>query len=62
MKTFYMVYVAARNTPTVQFETIEEAEKEAERLCIKENTTAFVLKAVCRLDIKKVPTLYRTTL
>jgi hypothetical protein len=44
-KTFYMVYVEGRNTPTVKHETYEQAHDQAIVLSIKERVNTYVLKA-----------------
>jgi hypothetical protein len=51
---FFMVYVSGRNTPNIIHRTIEEAEAEASRLCIKEGLKTYVLQTVCKLEIKNV--------
>lgn len=45
-KPFYMVYVEGRNGPKYKHESIQEARKEAERLCAKEKAPAHLLAAV----------------
>ena len=43
--SFYMIYVVWWNSPTKQF-SLEDARKEAEILCNKENKEFFILKAI----------------
>ena len=38
MDNFFMIYVEGKNMPCKRFETLEEAETEAERLCEKEKS------------------------
>jgi len=42
-KKFFMVFVEGENTPTVQHDNLEKAEKEAQRLADKYGKKAFVL-------------------
>ena len=49
-----MVYVEGTNMPSKKYEDILEAEKEAERLCSKENKKAFVLKSVLKFELRNV--------
>jgi len=42
-KKFFMVFVEGENTPTVQHDNLEKAEKEAKRLAEKYGKKAFVL-------------------
>ncbi len=54
MDKFYMVFVDGRNTPSRVYDNIDEAETEAERLCEKEKRKTFVLKAVCKFELKNI--------
>ena len=45
-KRFWMVFVEGRQSPATEFQSVEDARKEAQRLCVKENRNAFVLEAV----------------
>jgi len=49
-----MVFVDGRNTPSRVYDNIDEAETEAERLCEKEKRKTFVLKAVCKFELKNI--------
>ena len=42
---FFMVFVEGKNTPTVQYDNLEKAEKEAKRLADKYGKKAFVLES-----------------
>jgi hypothetical protein len=42
---FYMVFVEGENTPTVRYDNLKEAEKEAQRLADKCGKKAFVLES-----------------
>ena len=44
-KKFFMVFVEGENTPTVQHDNLEKAEKEAQRLADKYGKKAFVLES-----------------
>ena len=44
-KKFFMVFVEGENTPTVQHDNLEKAEKEAKRLADKYDKKAFVLES-----------------
>ena len=44
-KKFFMVFVEGKNTPTVQHDNLEKAEKEAKRLADKYGKRAFVLES-----------------
>jgi hypothetical protein len=54
MKKFYMVFAEGRNAPTTKFETIEEAEAEAERICRKERLKTFVLESKFMFELINV--------
>ncbi len=54
MERFYMVYVEGASTPSRKYEALSEAEKEAERLCVKENKKAFVLRSAIKFELKNV--------
>ena len=43
---FWMCFVPGRNSPTVQHETLQQAENEAERLCRKTGLDVYILEAV----------------
>lgn len=49
-----MVYVEGASTPSKKYEALSEAEREAERLCSKENKKAFVLKSVLKFELQNV--------
>jgi hypothetical protein len=49
-----MIYVEGKNMPCKRFETLEEAETEAERLCEKEKSKTFILKAVEKFELKNI--------
>jgi hypothetical protein len=49
-----MIYVEGKNMPYKRFETLEEAEAEAERLCEKEKSKTFILKAIERFELKNI--------
>ena len=40
--------------PYKRFETLEEAEIEAERLCEKEKSKTFILKSVEKFELKNI--------
>jgi len=44
MKTFYMIYVEGKSSPTMKHDTFEAAEAEAQRLSMATHSTAYVLK------------------
>lgn len=44
-KKFFMVLVEGKNTPTVQYDNLDKAEKEAKRLADKYGKKAFVLES-----------------
>lgn len=46
MKPFYMIYVEGQDSPVVKHRSIDDAKKEAVRLCTHENKKAYVLRAV----------------
>jgi len=54
MDNFYMVFVEGRNMPQRKYETIEEAETEAERLCEKEKSKVYILKSVEKFELKNI--------
>ena len=49
-----MIYVEGKNMPYKRFETLEEAETEAERLCEKEKSKTFILKAIEKFELKNI--------
>jgi hypothetical protein len=54
MERFYMVYVEGASTPSKKYESLSEAEKEAERLCIKENKKTFILRSAIKFELQNV--------
>jgi hypothetical protein len=54
-KGFYMVYLQGRNAPCVQHLTEDAAQDEATRLARKEKCTAYVLKAVAKIELAEQP-------
>ena len=44
-KKFFMVFVEGENTPTIQYDNLNKAEKEAQRLADKYGKKAFVLES-----------------
>ena len=52
MDNFFMIYVEGKNMPYKRFETLEEAE--AERLCEKEKSKTFILKAIEKFELKNI--------
>ena len=60
MKPFFMVYVECGNSPRKQHETLELAQKEAERLCRKEQKPAYVLMALMRCSILDQPMMWES--
>ena len=54
-KSFWMVYVYAGDGPRVIHETLEEAKKEAERLCRKVDGEVYVLEAVWCAKLADAP-------
>ena len=51
---FYMIYVEGKNMPYNRFESLDDAEKEAERLCEKEKRKTFILKSIEKLELKTI--------
>jgi len=51
---FYMVCVIGRSAPNNIHKTLESAEAEANRLCIKEGAKAYILQTICKFEIKNV--------
>jgi hypothetical protein len=49
-----MIYVEGKNMPFKKFETLEEAEREAERLCEKEKSITFILKTIEKFELKTI--------
>lgn len=49
-----MVYVEGKNMPFKRWETLAEAEAEAERLCEKERAKAFVLESICKFELRNI--------
>lgn len=54
MNNFYMIYVEGKNMPYKRFETLEEAEIEAERLCEKEKCKTFILESIVKFEMRNV--------
>jgi len=54
MDNFFMIYVEGKNMPYKRFETLEEAETEAERLCEKEKSKTFILKSAVKFELKNI--------
>ena len=54
MDIFYMIFVEGKNMPFKRWETLEEAEAEAERLCEKEKSKTFVLKSIQKYELKNI--------
>jgi hypothetical protein len=54
MNNFFMIYVEGKNMPFKKFETLEEAEREAERLCEKEKSITFILKTIEKFELKTI--------
>lgn len=54
MKKVFAVMVEGKQTPSMFHESYDEAQAEAERLAKKEKRTAFVLKAVTKLEVSEV--------
>ncbi len=54
MDKFYMVYVEGMSTPSKKWETLEEAEAEASRLCDKERKKTFVLESIQKYELKNI--------
>lgn len=54
MDKFYMVFVESMSTPSKKWETLEEAEAEAARLCDKERKKTFVLTSIQKYELKSV--------
>ena len=49
-----MVYVEGMSTPSKRWETLEEAEAEASRLCDKERKKTFVLQSIQKYELKNI--------
>lgn len=49
-----MVYVEGKNMPFKRWETLVEAEAEAERLCEKEKSKTFVLQSIQKYELKNI--------
>jgi hypothetical protein len=54
MDIFYMIFVEGKNMPFKRWETLEEAEAEAERLCEKEKSKTFILKSIQKYELKNI--------
>ncbi len=54
MEKFYMVFAEGRIAPTRKFETIDEAETEAERICQKEKLKTFVLESKSMFELRNI--------
>jgi hypothetical protein len=54
MENFYMVWVENMGTPFKRYESLTDAEAEAERLCEKEKKKTFVLKAFVKYELKNI--------
>jgi hypothetical protein len=54
MDIFYMIFVEGKNIPFKRWETLEEAEAEAERLCEKEKSKTFILKSIQKYELKNI--------
>ena len=54
MKKFWMVYVEGQSQPGFQHPSLEEAKKEAERLCTKLRVRAYVLEALGACALKAI--------
>lgn len=54
MDIFYMIFVEGKNMPFKRWETLEEAEAEAERLCEKEKCKTFILKSIQKYELKNI--------
>ena len=53
-KKFFMVFVEGENTPTVQYDNLKEAEKEAQRLADKCGKKAFVLESTSLIEREEI--------
>ena len=53
-KKFFMIFVEGENTPTVQYDNLEKAEKEAKRLADKYSRKAFVLESISLITPDKI--------
>lgn len=47
---FWMVYLQGERTPVYKHETLESAQKEAERLTLTYHKPAFILRAVKKIE------------
>lgn len=54
MDNFYMIYVEGKNMPYKRYETLQEAEPEAERLCEKERATTYIVKSIQKYELKNI--------
>jgi hypothetical protein len=53
-KEIFAVMVIGKTTPSVTYDNYFDAEVEAERLVKKERLTAYILKAVCIVELTEV--------
>ena len=51
---FFMVFVEGENTPTVQYDNLKEAEKEAHRVADKYGKKAFVLESTSLIEREEI--------
>lgn len=49
-----MVWVENMGTPFKRYESLTDAEAEAERLCEKEKKKTFILKAFVKYELKNI--------
>ncbi len=49
-----MVHVESMNSPSKKWETLEEAEAEASRLCDKERKKTYVLESIQKYELKNI--------
>lgn len=49
-----MVHVENMSSPSKKWETLEEAEAEAARLCDKERKKTFVLQSIQKYELKNI--------
>lgn len=54
MDNFYMVYVEDKTMPVRRYESLQEAETEAHRLCEKERRKTFILKSIQKYELKNI--------
>lgn len=54
-KSQYMVWAEGRSAPTMRFLDLEEARKEAERICDRERVPVYVLADILRCSRAELP-------